>query len=300
MLTSAAELQATLAAGSPVTVLDVRWSLAGPPGRLDYEAGHIASAAFVDLDRDLSAPAGAGGRHPLPAASDFGEAMRRLGVRASVPVVIYDSGDSTSASRCWWLLEYFGHDQVSILDGGLAAWTAAGGSLEAGEQELRPPGDFEAVAGHLRLLDADGAAALAGNGILLDARPAPRYRGEVEPYDPVAGHIPGAVSAPTAENLGTDLRWRPPKELRERFAQLGIGASGEADISGHTPQPTTRAHAGAGPRAGVGVYCGSGVTAAHEVFALRLAGIDAALYVGSWSEWSQDASRPVAVGDEPG
>lgn len=292
MLTTAAELQAVLLAGAPVTILDVRWRLGGPPGRLDYEAGHIASAAYVDLDRDLSAPAGAGGRHPLPSAAAFGEAIRRLGVCTSVPVVVYDSGDSTSAARCWWLLEYFGHDQVSILDGGLAAWTAAGGSLEAGEQAAKPAGDFEPAPGHLPLLDADGAAALAGDGILLDARPATRYRGEVEPYDPVAGHIPGAVSAPTVDNLGSDFRWRSAHELRERFAQLGIAAPGAADVAGQAGRPPGTV--------GVGVYCGSGVTAAHEVFALRLAGIDAALYVGSWSEWSQDSSRPVATGCEPG
>jgi len=278
MLTSAAELQATLAAGSPVTVLDVRWSLAGPPGRLDYEAGHIASAAFVDLDRDLSAPAGAGGRHPLPAASDFGEAMRRLGVRASVPVVIYDSGDSTSASRCWWLLEYFGHGAVTVLNGGMAAWRAAGGPTESGPAGLTAPGDFQPVPGGLPLLDADGAAALARAGVLLDARPLARYRGDTEPYDPVAGHIPGSMSAPTSENVDHTGRFRSPDELRARFAAIGVNNDA-------TP---------------VGAYCGSGVTAAHEVLALRLAGVGAALYVGSWSEWSRDSARPVATGSEPG
>jgi thiosulfate/3-mercaptopyruvate sulfurtransferase len=134
-----------MVAGTPVTILDVRWRLGGPPGRIDYEAGHIASAAYVDLDRDLSAAAGTAGRHPLPSASDFGEAMRRLGVCSSVPVVVSDGGDSTSAARCWWLLEYFGHDHVTILDGGVPAWVASGGTLEAGERTRTTAGDFQPV-----------------------------------------------------------------------------------------------------------------------------------------------------------
>jgi thiosulfate/3-mercaptopyruvate sulfurtransferase len=270
MLTEAAELLAMIASGTPVT-------LGGRPGREDYEAAHVAGARFVDLDGDLSAPAGDSGRHPLPAAEDFGASMRRLSVCSSVPVVAYDAASSTSAARCWWLLEYFGHGAVTVLNGGMAAWRAAGGPTEAGRADVTAPGDFQPVPGGLPLLDAEGAATIARAGVLLDARPLARYRGDVEPYDPVAGHVPGAMSAPTSENLDHTGRFRSPDELRARFAAIGA--------DGTTP---------------VGAYCGSGVTAAHEVLALRLAGVDAALYVGSWSEWSRDSARPVATGSEPG
>jgi thiosulfate/3-mercaptopyruvate sulfurtransferase len=285
VLIEAGELADLLAVETTVTILDVRWRLGGPPGREEYEQAHVPGARFVDLEADLAAPAGSGGRHPLPSVTDFRAAMRRLGVRASVPVVVYDAGDSMSAARCWWLLCYFGHPRVALLDGGLAAWTEAGHELEAGPAD--PPArssDFEPSPGHLRLLDADGAAAMARSGVLLDARAGERYRGEVEPIDRVAGHIPGAVSAPTKENLQAGGRWRSPDELRRRFAALGVEAGA----------------GGAGGSGGAGAYCGSGVTAAHEVFALRLAGIDGALYVGSWSEWSGDPRRPVATGPEPG
>ncbi|MGO8877281.1 MAG: sulfurtransferase [Acidimicrobiales bacterium] len=296
MLIEAVDLLRLIEAGAPLVILDVRWSLGGPPGRGDYETSHIVGAGFVDLDRDLSAPPGMRGRHPLPAAPDFAAAMRRLGVRASVPVVVYDAGDSVSAARCSWLLGYFGHDAVSILNGGLAAWSVLGGPTEAGSGQEPTAGDFDPVPGHRPLLDADGAAALARSGVLLDARPSPRYRGEVEPIDAVAGHIPGARSAPTADNLEADGRWRSPEVLRERFARLGVvpPAAPEAAAGGASGGATL------GRQPAVGAYCGSGITAAHEVFALELAGIEAALYVGSWSEWSRDASRPVATGPEPG
>lgn len=262
-------------ASATAAVLDVRWRLAGPPGIDSYHAGHIPGAAFVDLDRDLAGPAGPGGRHPLPAATDFGAAMRRAGVSDGRPVVIYDDADSTAAARAWWLLRYFGHPEVRVLDGGYRAWTAAGLPVETAVPAVAE-GDFSARPGHLPLLDADGAAALARTGLLLDARAGERYRGEAEPVDPVAGHIPGAVSAPTAENVTSDGTFRPPAELASRFAALGVPSA-------------------AGPVT-VGAYCGSGVTAAHEVLALTLAGVPASLYVGSWSEWITDPSRPVATG----
>ena len=195
---------------TPPTLLDVRWRLGGPPGIDLYRAGHIPGAVFTDLDRDLAAPPGPGGRHPMPATADFEAAMRRAGVRDSQPVVVYDDADSTAAARAWWLLRYFGHRQVRVLDGGFAAWTAAGHPVETGLPASAPAaGDFTASPGHLALLDADGAAALARTGVLLDARAGARYRGETEPVDPVAGHIPGAVSAPTAENV-TRRRDLPP------------------------------------------------------------------------------------------
>ena len=278
-LITVAELAELTALPAPPTLLDVRWRLGGPPGIDLYRAGHIPGAVFTDLDRDLAAPPGPGGRHPMPATADFEAAMRRAGVRDSQPVVVYDDADSTAAARAWWLLRYFGHRQVRVLDGGFAAWTAAGHPVETGLPASAPAaGDFTASPGHLALLDADGAAALARTGVLLDARAGARYRGETEPVDPVAGHIPGAVSAPTAENVHKDGTFLPPADLARRFAALGVGADGDP---------------------AVGAYCGSGVTAAHEVLALTLAGIPAALYTGSWSEWITDPSRPVATGPDP-
>jgi thiosulfate/3-mercaptopyruvate sulfurtransferase len=263
-----------LAAQRRLTLLDVRWRLGGPPGRELYDAAHIPGAAFVDLDLDLAAPPGEGGRHPMPAAADFERAMRRAGVSDGRPVVVYDDADSTAAARAWWLLRYFGHPSVLVLDGGFRAWTAAGYPVDPPSQVYHGAiGDFTARPGHLGLIDADGAASTARSGLLLDARAGERYRGEAEHVDPVAGHIPGAVSAPTAENVNPDGTFRSPADLAARFTALG--ADGDRPVA---------------------AYCGSGVTAAHEVLALTLAGIPAALYVGSWSNWITDPARPVAVG----
>ncbi|NKZ04585.1 sulfurtransferase [Actinomadura latina] len=258
---------------TPVILLDVRWHLAGPPGIESYRKGHLPGAAFIDLDRDVAGPPGPGGRHPLPEPVDFESAMRRAGVSQDSLVVVYDDADSTSAARVWWSLRYFGHERVRVLDGGFRAWTEAGLRVSAAEPEVKP-GDFIANPGRLPVLDAEGAAELARAGVLLDARAAERYRGEQEPVDPVAGHIPGARNAPTSGNVGVDGRFLPPGLLRERFAQLG--ATDALDV---------------------GAYCGSGVTAAHEILALSLAGIPAALYVGSWSDWVTDSTNPVATGD---
>jgi thiosulfate/3-mercaptopyruvate sulfurtransferase len=281
-LVDARSLAAELTGSAPPLLLDVRWRFGGPPGIESYRAGHLPGAVYVDLDADLAGPPGAGGRHPLPSASDFTAAMRRAGVRAGHPVVAYDDGDATIAARLWWTLRYFGHKRVRVLDGGLRAWTAAGLAVTTDEPHAAA-GDFSAIAGHMPVLDAAGAAALARSGVLLDARAGERYRGETEPIDAVAGHIPGAVSAPTAGNVGPDGRFLPPAGLRQRFAALGVAADG----------PDDRAPA-------VGAYCGSGVTAAHEVLALALAGVPAALYVGSWSGWTADPGRPVATGPDPG
>lgn len=274
---TATELASELANPAPPVLLDVRYQLGGPPGRPEYAAGHLPGAVYVDLDSELAAPPGPAGRHPLPGLDVFTEAMRAAGVRADRPVVVYDGGQGWAAARAWWLLRWSGHQDVRVLDGGLAAWQASGGTLST-DQPVPPPGDFTPVPGALPLLTADDAAALARRGVLLDARAGERYRGEVEPIDPVAGHIPGAVSAPTTENVaegGTVLR--DASALAERFASLG-----------------------ATPDAEVGVYCGSGVSAAHQVLALAVAGIPAALYAGSWSEWCADPSRPVATGPQPG
>ncbi|MWK37574.1 sulfurtransferase [Actinomadura sp. J1-007] len=255
----------------PPVLLDVRWHLGGPPGIESYRKGHLPGAAFVDLDRDVAGPPGADGRHPLPSPGGFEAAMRRAGVTGDRLVIVYDDADSTAAARLWWTLRYFGHEHVRVLDGGYRAWTEAGRPVSTDDPPVEP-GDFVARPGRSPVLDAEGAAALAKAGVLLDARAAERYRGEVEPIDPVAGHIPGAVNAPTLGNVGVDGRFLPPELLRERFAQLG--ATDAVDV---------------------GAYCGSGVTAAHEILALTLAGIPAALYVGSWSAWVADPTNPVAT-----
>ena len=278
-------LAAALAASPAPVLLDVRWRLGGPPGLDRYREGHLPGARFVDLDRDLAPGPGPrpGGRHPLPDTVAFEAAMRRAGVDDDRPVLVYDENDSVAAARAWWLLRYFGHQQVQVLDGGYQAWLAADEPIETGPAPAPPPGTFTARPGHLPLLDAAGAARIAHEGVLLDARAAERYRGEVEPVDPVAGHIPDAVSAPTTENLGPGGRFLDPEALRARFAGLGVPAGAVAADGAVT----------------TGVYCGSGVTAAHEVLALSLAGIPAALYVGSWSDWITDPARPVVTGPAP-
>ncbi|MFG3056107.1 sulfurtransferase [Kitasatospora sp. NPDC048239] len=277
-LISATELDQALGSARPPVLLDVRWQLGGPPGIEDYTAGHLPGAHFVALDGELAAPAGPpgrGGRHPLPDTEEFGAALRRFGVSADRPVVVYDGATSLAAGRAWWLLRWAGHPDVRVLDGGFAAWQEAGLPVST---EVPPveAGDFKPVPGQLPTVDGDGAAALARTGLLLDARAGERYRGETEPIDPRAGHIPGALSAPTTENVGPDGRFRSAAELAERFRALGAG---ERELA---------------------VYCGSGVTAAHQILALAVAGLPATLYPGSWSEWSSDESRPVAVTDQPG
>ncbi|MCG7528440.1 sulfurtransferase [Streptomyces sp. OfavH-34-F] len=270
---SASDCVSALAGPRPPVLLDVRWQLGGPHGLPDYEAGHIPGAVFVDLDAELAGPAGEGGRHPLPDPAVFGAAMRRAGVRADTPVVVYDGGQGWAAARAWWLLRWAGHEDVRVLDGGLAAWP---GELS---KETPDPveGDFVPAPGALPLLDADAAAALARSGVLLDARAAERYRGDVEPIDRVGGHIPGALSAPTGENVDADGRFLSAERLAARFAALGV-EDGSTEV---------------------GVYCGSGVSGAQQVLALELAGHRAALYAGSWSHWSADPSRPVATGPDP-
>lgn len=250
-------------------LLDVRWEIAKGPSRDEYLEGHIPDAVFVDLDAELAGPPGAGGRHPLPHAERFAAAMRAAGVSDARPVVVYDAATSMAAARAWWLLRYFGHPSVAVLDGGLAAWVDAGEPLEAGAPPVEP-GDFVAHPGAMPLLDARGAAGLAARGVLLDARAPERFRGEREPIDPVAGHIPGAVNRPTSENVDRSGRFVEPVRLRSAFERLGVAEHVE-----------------------VGAYCGSGVTAAHEVLALELAGFRAAMYAGSWSEWITDPARPV-------
>ncbi len=290
-LVSAAELAALLGVGpgadardASVRVLDVRWSLGGPAGRPLFEAGHIPGAVYVDLDTEL---AGHGdprdGRHPLPHMADFQAAARRWGVNDGDTVVVYDDWRSHAAVRAWWLLRFAGVADVRVLDGALPAWLAAGHPLASGpEQDAATgapivPGTVTVAPGGLPVLTIEQAGALARGGVLLDSRASERYRGEVEPIDPRAGHIPGALSAPTGGNLAEDGRFLSASALRERYAALGVTDS-----------------------ATVGVYCGSGVTAAHTALALTLAGFEPALFPGSWSAWANHEELLVATGPTAG
>jgi thiosulfate/3-mercaptopyruvate sulfurtransferase len=260
-------------------LLDVRWALGydAARSRAEYRAGHLPGAVLIDLDAELAdPPAPSAGRHPLPSLQRLQSAARRWGIRDGDPVVAYDDSGGLAAARAWWLLRWGGLRDVRLLDGGLAAWRRAGGPLETGDV-VPAPGDVTLTPGGISVLTIDEAAALPAAGVLLDARAGERYRGETEPVDRVAGHVPGAVSAPTTGNLAEDGTFLPAAVLSARFADLG-----------------------AAPGRAVGAYCGSGVTAAHEVAALAVAGIGAALWPGSWSQWSADRDRPVATGDLPG
>ncbi len=273
MLIEVDELR-TLLADRPDTtvVLDVRWTLGGPPGHRAYLAGHIPRAVYVDLDGELAAVGDPrDGRHPLPTAEALTASARRWGINPGDTVVAYDGGGNLAAARAWWLLRWGGHDDVRLLDGALPAWTAAGQPLDTTD-EVPEPGIVTLDGGHLPVAGLDRVAS-GVDGVLLDARAPERFRGDTEPVDPKAGHIPGAVNAPTGDNLTPDGRFRPAEELRARFAGLGVDQD--------TP---------------VTVYCGSGVTAAHQIAALAAAGIPATLYPGSWSQWSNH-ELPVATGD---
>lgn len=268
------EREAELPESAPRTrVLDVRWTLPRPDGRPDYAAGHIPGAVYVDLDAELSQHLSPQhGRHPLPAPERLQEAARRWGVRQRDAVVVHDGWGNLAAARAWWLLRHHGLDDVRLLDGALPAWQSAGYPLETGE--VRPaPGDVVLASGGMPVLELDEIAPfVSGGGALLDARAPERYRGEEEPIDPRAGHIPGALSTPTGENLDADGRFLSDEALRRRFIEAGVRDG-----------------------APVASYCGSGVTAAHNLVALTLAGFPGALFPGSWSQWSNH-DLPVARG----
>ncbi|WP_100811563.1 sulfurtransferase [Microbacterium sp. BR1] len=269
-------LAALIAAGAPVRVLDVRWRLDRPDGRPEYLGGHIPGAVYVSLDDDLAAHGEpTDGRHPLPDVSALQASARRWGIDDGDTVVVYDDLKSLSAARAWWVLTDGGIVDVRILDGSLRAWTAAGLPLEAGDV-VPAPGSVTLSAGHLAQVSIDEAAELAASGALLDVRAPERYRGDVEPIDPRAGHIPGSLNAPTTGNVDEDGWFLPPGTLRARFEELGIDAS-----------------------APVAVSCGSGVTASHAFVALTLAGLTPRLYPGSWSQWSNLPDRPVVTGPNP-
>lgn len=279
-LLSPTQLQARLNQPKQV-ILDCRFALDDPSyGARCYGEGHIPGAQFTDLERDLSGPVlkGVTGRHPLPEASQLLERLRALGISQDSDVVLYDDGSAAFAARAWWLLVWLGkRDGVHLLDGGLKAWKDAGLPLDSHVPSL-PRGDFNGQPDNRLLLDARQLQQRLGtsNLTLLDARALPRFRGEVEPLDPVAGHIPGAQCAVFTDNLGSDGRFLPATRLQQRFAAL----------------------LGEKPAESLVAYCGSGVTACHNLFALSLAGYPLApLYAGSWSEWITDPTRPVATGD---
>jgi thiosulfate/3-mercaptopyruvate sulfurtransferase len=272
VLITAEELYQLAAEPDPPVLLDVRWALGDPNGVEHYREGHIPGALYVDLDTELAAHGSPlDGRHPLPPLAELQESARRWGITRGAGVVVYDNTGGLAAARAWWLLRWAGVSDVRILDGGLGAWRSLGYAEARGEARPRPRSEITLDGGHLRTLTADEAASLPSTGTLLDARAGERYRGEVEPVDPRAGHIPGAISLPTADNLA-DGHFKTAEQLRARFTGV------------------------TGP---VGVYCGSGVTASHEIAALAIAGIEAALYPGSWSAWSSDPSRPAATGEKP-
>lgn len=260
-----------LAGEHPPALLDVRWQLGAPSARPAYDAGHLPGAAWVDFEAALSGSPGAGGRHPMPEATVFQAAMRAAGVSEDRGVVVYDAANSLAASRCWWLLRYFGHERVSVLDGGLDAWVRSGRELSSDPLTPRE-GNFVATGECRPLLGADDAAELAYRSVLLDARPADRFAGRNESIDPVAGHIPGAQSMPALANVDDRGHFLSADDLAMRFTAAGVR-----------------------PEAEVGVYCGSGVQASHLALALEHSGIHSlpGVYIGSWSHWITDLERPV-------
>jgi thiosulfate/3-mercaptopyruvate sulfurtransferase len=257
-----------------VTVLDVRYQMGGPGGPDEFAKGHVPGAAYVDMDSALAGPPGPRGRHPLPDADVFETAMRAAGVDGDRPVVVYDDWGGRAAARAWWLLRHHGHPDVRVLDGGWPAWVRTGGEVETTAAAVRP-GTFAAGPGVLPVLEVDDVLAFAADQTLVDARAPERFRGEVEPVDPVPGHVPGAVNVPTGANLADDGTFRPADELRALYVAV-VGGGSE-----------------------VAAYCGSGVTAIHDILAMEVAGIDARLYPGSWSEWVADPARPVETGPAP-
>jgi thiosulfate/3-mercaptopyruvate sulfurtransferase len=275
VLISPAELVELLGSVQPPLLADVRWTLGGPPGMPDFQASHIPGAVWVDLETQLAGPPGDGGRHPLPMVAVFERAMRDIGVCQDSLVVAYDAATSQAASRLWWLLTDAGHWDVRVLNGGLAAWRAAGLPTASGPGSPPPRGDFVAHPGHRPQPSAADISARLGTPdafTLVDVRAAERYSGDSEPIDPVAGHIPGAVNIPATANLRPDGRFLPPTEIARLYAEAGGSAV---------------------------LYCGSGITAAQSLLAVESAGLTAAIYPGSWSDWIRDSNRPVATGTDP-
>lgn len=257
-------------------IADVRWYLTELDlGIEQYQASHLPGAVFLDLEKDLASETGPG-RHPLPDPRRFGDRLGELGIGNDHHVVVYDDSPGGVAARLWWLLRHFGHEEVSVLDGGFRLWTGLGYPTTSGGPEHAPT-TFEVVPATGDTVDRSELEQSLGQIVLLDARAGERYRGEVEPIDPAAGHIPTALSAPTSDNIGDNGRWLPAEDLRRHYQ--GLGVSADTDVV---------------------VYCGSGVTACHDLLALHRASLGSSrLYPGSWSDWSGSGGR-VATGGEPG
>ncbi len=266
MYTTLISAEALQALSATTLLLDCRATLGNPDaGRQAYLAGHIAGAQHLSLDHDLAAPAGDGGRHPLPDREALAERLRQLGARQGQQIVVYDDAGGAFAARAWWCIRWLGHEAVAVLDGSMGSWSEP---LEK-EEPAAPRGDFSARAPLTRTIDVKSLEAELATRSLIDARTEARYLGREEPIDPVAGHIPGAVCLPFQGNLAGDGRFLATEELRARFAEL--------EPDGNTV-----------------CYCGSGVTAAHNVLALVAAGYpEPTLYVGSFSEWLRDPARPI-------
>ena len=278
VLITAAELAGLIRAGDPITILDVRWRLDEPDGRAAYLQGHIRGAVYVSLEQELSDHTITGrGRHPLPSGRSLEAAARRWGIRQDGLVVVYDDWNRAGSARAWWVLTAAGLANVRILDGGLSAWRSSGGSLEAGPV-IPQPGNVTVLhddlyAGSRPTLTAQQSG--AGDVTLLDARAPERFRGDVEPVDPVAGHIPGAKNVPSTTVLADDGTFLGDGALAQLLADHGVDRGDS-----------------------VGAYCGSGVSATVTIAALAAMGCEAALFPGSWSEWSSDPTRPVGRGPE--
>jgi thiosulfate/3-mercaptopyruvate sulfurtransferase len=278
-LISASELVQKLAAPD-WAIIDCRFSLADSErGRRDYLQAHIPGAIYAHLNEDLSGEIRAGktGRHPLPAIETFAQVLSRWGIDARVQVIAYDaSGGAMAAARLWWMLRWLGHEAAAVLDGGWQGWQKSGYPVASGVEQRAPATFTPQVRGEAVVTTEEVAALLRDpSARLVDARSAERYRGEQEPIDPVAGHIPGAINAPYTELVDADGCFLPPNELRAYFQRL-LG-SGDPNQSAF--------------------YCGSGVTAVQELLALAHAGLgDGRLYAGSWSEWITDPNRPIARG----
>ena len=294
LLWSAATLSDHL--GDPdLRLIDLRWVLGQPgAGRAAYDAGHIPGALHLDIDTDLAQPDGFGapGRHPLPDARAFAARLGRLGIGTGDSVVAYDDAGGGHAARLWWMLDDLGHRHVHVLDGGIGTWIATGLPLDSDVPSWRPA-RLDLADGWSRVVGREALASMLGTAILLDVRAPERYRGETEPVDPVAGHIPTAVNAPGGGNLGPDGRFLAPEALAARFASLGVhGSEAGASVSGESVPRVSEAQ--------VVTSCGSGVTACQTALAMRVAGLpDPILYPGSYSDWTR-AGMPVAVGSEPG
>ena len=295
-LISIEQLQSLQASGAPLMVFDCSFDLAQPhAGAQQYAAGHIPGAVYANLDTDLSAPHGvpgkggtvvaatdqglpaSGGRHPLPSRQRFAEWLSSVGFANDMQAVVYDRNGANYCGRLWWMLQWAGHDAVAVLDGGLQAWQAAGGEVTGREEPTHFQSNFVLGAERAQLVVTDTVLACLGDAgqTVIDARAAPRFRGEVEPLDPVAGHIPGALNRPFSQNIGADGRFKPAAQLREEFDAL---------LAGRDP-------------AGVVHQCGSGVSAVPNLLAMRIAGFaPTGLYAGSWSEWCSDPTRPVERG----